>query len=272
MLLSADRISFRYPRPARSPAGTKDVIDGISLGVVAGEAVGILGPNGSGKTTLLRLLSGSLAATQGRITFDGRDIAGIPRREVARRIAVVPQETSLAFDYTVLEIVLMGRYPHLRTFELEGPRDLEAARTALEATGTAVLADRPFRTLSGGEKQRVIIASALAQIDDTATGSTGSGRVLVLDEPTASLDLKYQFEIGTLLRRIHDERSMTLLLSTHDLRFAAALCSRLVLLVEGHVLADGAPRDVLTPELVGRLFDVEPAVAAPVLAAAMTAR
>jgi iron complex transport system ATP-binding protein len=270
VLLSAGNVSFWYSRPARSPAGTPNVIDDISLDVVRGEAVGILGPNGSGKTTLLRLLSGSLAPAQGRITLDGREIGGVSRREIARRIAVVPQETSLAFDYTVLEIVLMGRYPHLGTFEVEGPRDLEAARTALDSTGTAALSERPFRTLSGGEKQRVIIASALSQIDDA--NPAGSDKVLVLDEPTASLDLKYQFEIGALLRRIHEERSITLLLSTHDLRFAASLCSRLVLLAEGRVLADGPPREVLTPELVGRLFDIEPAVAAPVLAAAIATR
>jgi iron complex transport system ATP-binding protein len=180
---------------------------------------------------------------------------------------VVPQETSLAFDYTVLEIVLMGRYPHLGTFEVEGPRDLAVAMTALESTGTAAFADRPFRTLSGGEKQRVVIAAALAQLDTGSTG-TGSSALLVLDEPTASLDLKYQFEVGTLLRRIHDERGITVLLSTHDLRFAAALCNRIILLAQGRVLAQGPPAEVLTPALVGRLFDVDPELAAPILAAA----
>ena len=270
MLLSAADLHFRYPRPPtkpRSAAADPEVIAGVSLDIAAGEAVGILGPNGSGKTTLLRLLSGSTKPLQGRVRLGEADVLTFSRRAIARRIAVVPQETSLAFDYTVLEIVLMGRYPHLGTFEVEGPRDVAVAMTALESTGTAAFAERPFRTLSGGEKQRVVIAAALAQLD---TGSTGPGpsALLVLDEPTASLDLKYQFEIGALLRRIHDERGITVLLSTHDLRFAAALCNRIILLSEGRVLAQGSPAEVLTPALVGRLFDVDPALAAPILAAA----
>jgi iron complex transport system ATP-binding protein len=268
VLLSAADLHFRYPRPSpRSAAADPEIIAGVSLDIAAGEAVGILGPNGSGKTTLLRLLSGSARPSKGQVRLGDADVLTLPRRAIARRIAVVPQETSLAFDYTVLEIVLMGRYPHLGTFEVEGPRDLAVAMTALESTGTAAFADRPFRTLSGGEKQRVVIAAALAQLDTGSTG-TGSSALLVLDEPTASLDLKYQFEVGTLLRRIHDERGITVLLSTHDLRFAAALCNRIILLAQGRVLAQGPPAEVLTPALVGRLFDVDPELAAPILAAA----
>ena len=274
MLLSAVDLHFRYPRPPRKPhtaAADLEVIAGVSLEVAAGEAVGILGPNGSGKTTLLRLLSGSARPLAGRVRLGDADVLTFSRRAIARRIAVVPQETSLAFDYTVLEIVLMGRYPHLGTFEVEGPRDLAIAMAALESTGTAAFAERPFRTLSGGEKQRVVIAAALAQLDAGSTGP-GSSALLVLDEPTASLDLKYQFEIGALLRRIHDERGIAVLLSTHDLRFAAALCNRIVLLSQGRVLAQGTPAEVLTPALVGRLFDVDPALAAPILAAAEVRR
>ena len=274
MLLSAVDLHFRYPRPPRKPhtaAADLEVIAGVSLEVAAGEAVGILGPNGSGKTTLLRLLSGSARPLSGRVRLGDADVLTFSRRAIARRIAVVPQETSLAFDYTVLEIVLMGRYPHLGTFEVEGPRDLAIAMAALESTGTAAFAERPFRTLSGGEKQRVVIAAALAQLDAGSAGPESSA-LLVLDEPTASLDLKYQFEIGALLRRIHDERGITVLLSTHDLRFAAALCNRIVLLAQGRVLAQGTPAEVLTPALVGRLFDVDPALAAPILAAAEVRR
>jgi iron complex transport system ATP-binding protein len=161
----------------------------------------------------------------------------------------------------VLEVVLMGRYPHLGTFEVEGPADVAVAMQALEATGTAAFADRQFSTLSGGEKQRVVIASALAQLGDT-------GRLLVLDEPTASLDLKYQFEVAALVRRIHAERGIAILLSTHDLRFAAATCTRLVLLRAGLILAEGPPAQVLTPALVGDLFDVAPRLVAPILSAA----
>lgn len=279
MLLSAADLHFRYPpshgtrRHASRASADSDVVSGVSLNVDAGEAVGILGPNGSGKTTLLRLLSGSLAPSSGRVLFEGAEVRSRPRRALARRVAVVPQETSLAFDYSVLEIVMMGRYPHLGTFEVEGQRDLTAAMNALASTGTAELVDRPFRNLSGGEKQRVVIASALAQLDSGETGgSSGSGgsgaSLLVLDEPTASLDLKYQFEIGALLRRIQRDRGITILISTHDLRFAATVCTRIVLLSAGRVLADGPPAKVLTPALIGQLFDVDPALAAPILAAA----
>ena len=289
MLLSAADIHFVYPRQGRRSTPAL-IVDGVNLDLRGGarvlasdaavsgfgskvpgsEVVGILGPNGSGKTTLLRLLSGSLTPTSGSITLDGRNLTTVPRRELARRIAIVPQETSLAFDYTVLEIVLMGRYPHLKALEIEGPEDVHVCLKALEATGTSAFADRPFRTLSGGEKQRVVIASALAQLGglDQAGQGRGPEQLLVLDEPTASLDLKYQFEVAALVRRIHAGSGITILLSTHDLRFAAATCTRIILLSAGRILAEGSPTEVLTPALVGRLFDVEPALTVPILSAA----
>ena len=161
----------------------------MSARIPRGGLVGILGPNGSGKTTLLRLLGGLLRPSAGRIALDGIDLRTIPRATVARRMAMVPQETQLAFEYTVLEMAMMGRYPHLGAFEIEGPEDLEIARDALRATGTLHLESRLFNTLSGGEKQRVVIAGALAQSPD----------ILLLDEPTASLDLAYQLEIRSIL-------------------------------------------------------------------------
>ena len=257
-MLSAANLRFGYGQRGRH------VIHDVSLALATrerAEVVGILGPNGSGKSTLLRLLSGALAPASGTVTFEDHDLRTMPRRALAQQVAVVPQETTLAFDYTVIEVVLMGRYPHLGTFEVEGPADVAVAMQALEATGTAAFADRQFSTLSGGEKQRVVIASALAQLGDT-------GRLLVLDEPTASLDLKYQFEVAALVRRIHAERGIAILLSTHDLRFAAATCTRLVLLRAGLILAEGPPAQVLTPALVGDLFDVAPRLVAPILSAA----
>ena len=265
MLLSAADLRFGYARDA-GEHGSR-VIDGVSLNVSAGDIVGILGPNGSGKTTLLRLLSGVLTPHDGKVMLGGARVARVARRELAQRVALVPQETSLAFDYTVLEIVLMGRYPHLGAFEIEGPDDLASAMRALEATGTSSFARRPFRTLSGGEKQRVVIASAIAQLD-AGVGQSVANKVLMLDEPTASLDLKYQFEVAALLRRLHDASGLTIVLSSHDLRFAASICTRIVLLSSGRILAQGPPRDVLTPELIGTLFDVPPALAAPILASA----
>ena len=257
MLLSAADLRFGYGRDRR-------VIDNVSLKISSGDIVGILGPNGSGKTTLLRLLSGVLEPESGTAMLEGVAVPRLPRRMLAQRIALVPQETSLAFDYTVLEIVLMGRYPHLRAFEIEGPDDLAIAMRALESTGTAAFANRPFRTLSGGEKQRVVIASALAQLD-AGPGRSVAGKLLMLDEPTASLDLKYQFEILAALRRLHDATGLTIVLSTHDLRFAMTLCTRVVLLSAGQILAEGPPRDVMTPDLVATLFDVPRELAEPIL-------
>jgi iron complex transport system ATP-binding protein len=241
-------------------------IDGVSLVVARGALVGILGPNGSGKTTLLRLLTGTLSPASGRVSLDGVDLARLSRATLARRLAVVPQETQLAFEYTALEVALMGRYPHLGAFEVEGPDDLASALAALDATGTKPFADRPFQTLSGGEKQRVIIASALAQLDAGARpepqrrlsqipGTTG--RLLFLDEPTASLDLHYQVEIASLIRRLHETQHVTIVLSTHDLHFAAAVCKEVVLLRGGRVLARGPTAQVLTPAKLGELYDVD---------------
>jgi len=253
--------------------------------VAEGGLVGILGPNGSGKSTLLRVLSGTVKPSSGRVTLDGADLARQPRAAIARRMAVVPQETHLAFDYTALEVVLMGRYPHLAAFEIEGPEDVAIAREALSATGTLEFEDRPFETLSGGEKQRVIIAAALAQVhpralDVAARGSQLAARgaqvaahgssaeprdatcdprtpVLLLDEPTAALDLAYQLEVASLLRALQEQQPMAIVISTHDLNFAAGLCRSLVLLKEGQVIAAGATEDVLTPDRIRTLYGVE---------------
>jgi ABC-type cobalamin/Fe3+-siderophores transport system ATPase subunit len=213
--------------------------------------VGLLGPNGSGKTTLLRCVAGTLRPSSGAVRLDGVDLTRLSRTAVARRMAVVPQETRLAFDFTVLEVVLMGRYPHLGAFEVEGPTDIAIAREALEATGTRELEQRAFKTLSGGEKQRVIIAAALAQI------SGEPGAHLLLDEPTAALDLAYQLEIAGLLRDLHRRMRLSILISTHDLNFAAGLCRTLVLLRAGQVLAAGPTEDILTRDRIRTLYGVD---------------
>ena len=238
--LAAEHVSFAY-------RGSPCVVDDVSAVVAQGGVVGILGPNGSGKTTLLRLMGGLLRPCRGRISLDGADLRAIPRVKVARRIAMVPQETQLAFEYTVLEMATMGRYPHLGAFEIEGPEDLEIARDALRATGTQHLESRLFTTLSGGEKQRVVIAGALAQNPD----------ILLLDEPTASLDLAYQLEIRSILHKLNLERDLTIVVSTHDLNFAASLCRELVLLHKGRILAVGGMEAMLDPVLIRELYGVK---------------
>ena len=240
-LLQADNISFAYA--ARAPL----VLEGVSLEVRRGDLVGLLGPNGSGKTTLLKILGGILQPSAGGIQLDRRQLSGWSRRELARCIAVVPQEMHVTLDFTVIDIVLMGRYAHLGPFALEGASDLQVAREALGATGTADLEARPFATLSEGEKQRVVIASALAQASD----------LLLLDEPTASLDLAYQLEIASMLRRLRRDRGTTMVVCTHDLNFAAALCKWIVLLKNGQVLAQGPTDDTLTAANIREVYGVD---------------
>jgi iron complex transport system ATP-binding protein len=244
-MLSASDVSYAYS--VRHDRDHAFMLRQLSVSIPRGSLTGLLGPNGCGKTTLLKLLSGVLNPQHGVVAFDGRSLRQIARRELARHVAVVPQETHPAFDYTALEMVLMGRHPHLGPFQLEGPHDLAVAYDAMMATGTADLAERSYMTLSGGEKQRVVIASALAQNPD----------VLLLDEPTASLDVGYQLEVASLLLRLNRERGVTMVLATHDLNLAAGLCDTLVLMRGGRVLADGPTRDVLTPSSIAELYDVD---------------
>jgi len=249
-LLRAADVTFSYH--ALAPP----VLRGVTLDVPADGFVGVLGPNGSGKTTLLRVLAGTLQPSTGRVSLDNVDLSRVSRTAMARRMAVVPQDTHLAFDFTALEVVLMGRYPHLATFEIEGPRDIAIAREALAATGTREFEDRLFATLSGGEKQRVIIGGALAQISGCLGGRTDPG-ILLLDEPTAALDLAYQLEVATLLSGLQRRIPIAIVVSTHDLNFAAGLCRTLVLLKDGLVLAAGPTAEVLTAGNIRALYGVE---------------
>jgi iron complex transport system ATP-binding protein len=273
--------------------GDTPVLRGVSMHVQAGGFLGLIGPNGSGKTTLLRLLAGTRKPDAGSVELDGRNLSTLPRGALARRMAVVPQETHLAFDYTVLELVLMGRYPHLGAFEVEGPGDIAIAREALDATGTLPLQDRLFETLSGGEKQRVVIAAALAQITagakspglrtgsagakspglrttETSAGGTDVRRpgllapaqspaepILLLDEPTAALDLRYQLEVASLLGDLQRRMPLAIVVSTHDLNFASSVCRTVVMLKTGTVVASGPAAEVLTAENIRAVYDVE---------------
>ena len=238
-------------------AGGRRILDGIDLAVPPRALVGLLGPNGAGKTTLIRVLGGVLAPTSGRVTLTSRDLGSLGREVIARQIALVPQETHPAFDYTVLEVALMGRYPHLGAFQIEGPGDLAIVHQALAATRTESLATRAFATLSGGEKQRVAIASALAQLAPGPEAQASPHSILLLDEPTSALDLRAQVELLGLLTDLNRDLGVTIVVSTHDLHFAAGLCRELVLLKHGRILDRGPTGDALSSANVRRLYDVD---------------
>jgi iron complex transport system ATP-binding protein len=220
------------------------VIDGISFSVEAGEVLGVIGPNSTGKTTLLRLLCRVLVPEAGTIRLFGRNLHDLARREVARTVAVVSQEFQVAFPFTVEQVVAMGRYPYARGMGVETAEDQLAVDRALRETGTAHLVTKHLDQLSGGEKQRVVIARALAQ----------DPRLLLLDEPTAHLDLSHQLEILRLLRRLKAERGLTVILVSHDLNAAAACADRLLLLHGGAILVADRPEEVMRPEIIEKAY------------------
>jgi iron complex transport system ATP-binding protein len=236
--LAFEDVSFAY--------GTQPVFRGLTLRVEPGELTAVLGPNGTGKTTWFRLAAGSLAPARGTVRLFGHDLRTLGAAERARTVAVVPQESPLEFEFRVHEIVAMGRSPHQGLLGLESAEDRRAVAEALRATGMEAFAGRPLAALSGGEKQRVVLARALAQ----------KPRLLLLDEPTAHLDLKHRLAIYALLERLHGE-GLTAVVVSHDLNLAAAHCKRLVLFRCGEVVADGPPRQVLRPDVLREVYDVE---------------
>ena len=221
------------------------VLHGISLSVANGEMVGILGPNGSGKTTLLKILSAVLRG-QGEVKLNGRNIAAYARRELSRLFAVVQQEAHINFPYTAAEIVLMGRASYHSPFALEGKKDIEVARASMNLTDSLSLSNRYLHELSGGEKQRVMIARALAQEPE----------ILLLDEPSAFLDLKHQVQVFELLRRLNRERGLTIVAALHDLNLAALFFPRLVMLRDGKIYRDGSPSEVLTEKTIEEVYGI----------------
>lgn len=220
------------------------VLHGISLTVETGEVLGVIGPNSSGKTTLLRLLSRVLVPEAGSVSLFGRNLSTLTQREVARTAAVVPQEFQVAFPFTVAQVVAMGRYPYARGMGLETSEDRQVAKHAMHETGTAHLATKYLDQLSSGEKQRVVIARALAQ----------QPRLLLLDEPTAHLDLSHQVEILGLLKRLRAERGLTTIIVSHDLNAAIESSDRLLLLKEGRILTTGPTKEVMRPEILEEAY------------------
>ena len=230
--------------------GGTPVIRDVSFSLSRGNFVGVTGPNGCGKSTLLRALTGILKASSGSVALNGRDVSQFSRREVARQIAVIPQDTVLLFEFSVLEMVLMGRTPHLKRFQRAARRDHDLALEALRQTDLLQLRDHKVTELSGGERQRVVIARALAQ----------EPALLLLDEPDSHLDIGHQIEIFELLKHLNATRGLTLLCVTHDLNLASAYCERLMLMSSGCLVATGPPNDIITPERIQNVYGVKAVV------------
>jgi iron complex transport system ATP-binding protein len=223
------------------------LFQGIDLHISPAEFIGIIGPNGAGKSTLIKLIGGLLEPGQGHILLDQKAIQAYPKKELARMIGYVPQSVDLAFDFIVHEVVKMGRYPYLRGMLHEDNGDQAEVASALQRMDLQGLQNRPFSALSGGEKQRVIIASVLAQ----------QANILLLDEPTSSLDLKHQQSIYRILKKLSREERKTIIIVTHDINLAAQFCERLILLDKGAVLADGPPDQVLQFQLIQKVYGVK---------------
>jgi ABC-type cobalamin/Fe3+-siderophores transport system ATPase subunit len=259
-LVVFDDVSFTYPRPEAARGGGFS-LTAVSFAIETGEVFGVIGPNSVGKTTLLRLLTRVVAPARGAVRVDGRPVASLAHAELARQVAVVPQEAPRPFPFSVEQLVLMGRFPHAPGRFFESAEDRAQAIAAMEATGVLPLAALPLEQLSGGERQRAMLARALAQ----------QPRLLVLDEPTSHLDLRYQAEAAALVQRVNGQRGVTVLLVSHDLNLAAEACDRLLLLCGGRVARIGTPADVLRREVLEDVFrcavvvDVNPTSGRPLV-------
>lgn len=233
--------------------GIRWVLRDVSLQVESGEILGIVGPNGSGKTSLVRLLAKLAAPQQGTIELFERNLTGLSQEETARTVAFVPQESAQLFPFTVAETVLMGRFPHRRLtrwnlgFGWEDRDDCAAAAAAMATVDIGHLAPRAVTDLSGGERQRTMIARALAQ----------APKVLLLDEPTAFLDLRHQIDMCAVLRRLSDERGLTVVIVSHDLNLASQYCDRIVMVKDGAIGSVGTPAEVMQVDVLHRVYGCE---------------
>jgi iron complex transport system ATP-binding protein len=234
-MIEVDSIFFRYHQDW--------VLQDVSFQVRKGEFVGMIGPNGSGKTTLLKILYVSLSPA-GRGLFDRLSLKKMSRREIAKKIAVVAQETYPAFPFRAIEMVLMGRSPYLGHLMFESPKDLEIAKKAMEWTEILPISQRSIDELSGGERKRVFIARALAQ----------EPAMILLDEPTSNLDIHHQVEFLDLVLSLNREKGLTILMASHDLNLASEYCDRLIFLQNGKIYKMGSPEEVMTRENIEKVY------------------
>jgi iron complex transport system ATP-binding protein len=239
-MIKLNNISFAYD-------SDHSVLRGISLEMKKGEFAGILGPNGSGKTTLLKIISGTLRHDKGEVLINGKMLSRMSWREKARIIAVVPQESTIPFSFSSLEVVLMGRAPYLPLFGFESKEDISIARKMMEDLDVIQFERRPIQELSGGEKQRVIVARALAQ----------KPKILLLDEPAAFLDIRHEMELYRLIKRKNREDGLTVVSVVHDINLASTFCDRIIFLKEGKIIADGTPHEVVRYAKIREVFDTD---------------
>ena len=238
-LIDAKNINFSYE--------AKPVMENVSFNVDESQIVAVIGPNGSGKTTLLKIINGTLIPHTGHILVDGKETTKWLRKEIAKRVAIVPQDTSVIFPYYAEEIVLMGRFPHLGRYRFEDKNDYQIVHEAMEKTDTLAFAARRFDELSAGERQRVMIARALAQ----------EPKILLLDESTVFLDLKHQVQFLSLIHQLNTEQKLTVIFVTHDINLAAQNANRIILLDSGKIYAIGNPADVITATNIEEVYDVK---------------
>lgn len=235
MNLSTENICLSY--------GAQEILKGVSINGNTGEFIGIIGPNGSGKSTLLKCIYRILKPHAGQVFLDGEELSGISIRNSAKKMAVVAQHNYYNFDFSVMEVVLMGRAPHKKTMERDNAKDFQIAQKALETVEMEGFANRSFSTLSGGEQQRVILARALAQ----------QTPCLILDEPTNHLDITHQIQLMKIVKNL----KVTVISAVHDLNIAAMFCDRLYVLQDGEIVGQGTPQEVLTAEFIKKIYRVE---------------
>lgn len=239
ILIETNNLNFNY--------GKRAVLHNINLEIRQGRVAGLLGPNGSGKSTLLKVISGIMHSYTGRVQIGGRDVRTIHRRKLAQILAMVPQESVFGFPFSVLQVVLMGRHPHLAGQVFESSTDIIIARDALARCGASELAGRSIQELSSGERQRVIFARALAQQPD----------ILLLDEPASFLDIRYQVELYEIVRELAQDKKCTVITVLHELNLASEYCDEVFLLANGHILAGGTTMEILNYANLTRTFNTD---------------
>jgi len=237
-ILEAKNITFGY--------GEKQVLNNINLSVEEADFIGIIGPNGSGKTTLLKMLCRGLKPGAGNVFFKGQDIFKLDTGFVAKNIAMVPQDETIIFPFTVFEIVMMGRSPYIKRFSWEGKEDVDIVNSAMKLADISRFKDRNIDELSSGERQRVFIARALAQMP----------KVLLLDEPTSHLDINHQYDILELVKKLNENVKITVIMISHDINLASKYCKKLVLLKKGRIYTEGTAKKVVTRKIIKDVYGV----------------